>query len=115
MNNSKNMLLIIGETTRHDDDWIPYEISYAIDKCKIPLIIAYIGIDIVRAPKALVNKWPLALKERIENGRVSAIHIPFKKPPIQAAIDQFNHNNLPKGGSYGVYSDETYRSWGILG
>src|SRR4051812_31948637 len=35
---SKNMILIVGKTTREDTDWVPYEIRYAIDECALPII-----------------------------------------------------------------------------
>src|SRR4051812_34591363 len=31
LRNSKNMILILGQTTRFDLDWVPFEIEYAID------------------------------------------------------------------------------------
>ena len=41
LKNSKNMVLIIGETTLLDDDWVPFEIEKAVDVYKIPIIVAY--------------------------------------------------------------------------
>ena len=49
LNKSKNMVLIIGSTTRLDTDWVPFEIGYAVDACKIPIIAAYIGYEAHRA------------------------------------------------------------------
>ena len=45
LRNSKNMILILGQTTRFDRDWIPFEIAYAVDNCRIPIIAAYPGFD----------------------------------------------------------------------
>lgn len=113
LNNSKNMVLILGQTTKNDTDWVPFEISYAVDTCKIPIIVAYIGYERISAPNELSSMWPQALSERIRNGKVSAIHVPFKKAPLQHAINNFNHNNLP-GGSLGIYSNDAYKEWGLL-
>jgi len=118
LNNSKHLLLIIGKTTKLDKDWVPFEIVHAIDKCKIPLIIAYTGsvINIDNAisnPKALSNLWPLDLKTRIVNGTVNAIHIPFKKEAIKDAIGQFDFKNPPKGGGYGKYNDSANKTFGL--
>ncbi len=113
INNSKNMILIIGETTKNDPDWIPYEISYAVDTCKIPVIAAYtMHAGRVLNPSALATWWPPALKSRIEAQTASIIHVPFKKEPLADAVQQFNHNNLPPG-SLMYYSEDTYRLWGI--
>lgn len=111
LNNSKHLLLIIGETTRLDTDWIPFEIEHAIDNCEIPIIAAYPGYERIMNPSQLSSLWPRALAERIDNGTAHVIHIPFKKEPIAAAIDQFDFMNPPKSGLT-YYSHETYAAWG---
>jgi MTH538 TIR-like domain (DUF1863) len=114
LRNSKNMLLIIGETTRYDTDWVPFEIEKAVDAYQIPIIVGYtVFTNAIRNPKALSAYWPTALKTRIEKGTASAIHVPFKQAPLNDAIDQFSHRNLPKGDGLGIYHDEAYASWGI--
>ena len=35
LSNSKNMVLIVGKTTRNDRDWVPFEIEQAVDYYKI--------------------------------------------------------------------------------
>lgn len=113
LGNSCNMLLIIGDKTRNDTDWIPEEITYAIDTCKIPIIAAYPGYDTILNPVALRHLWPASLSARIDSNTASVIHIPFRQLPIDDAIKQFNHDNLPKGGGLGAYSADTYRGWGL--
>lgn len=114
LRNSKNMLLIVGETTRLDTDWVPFEIEKAVDTYGIPIIVTYTALDqAVRNPNALADYWPPALASRIKNGTASAIHIPFKQTPIYDAIEQFSHNKLPIGGGLGIYDDAAYRNWGI--
>lgn len=112
LNKSKNMVLIIGETTRFDTDWVPFEIGYAVDSCKIPIIAAYPGYDWITSPAGLRPLWPSAFASRIDNGTVRAIHIPFKQKPIDDAIGQFNHNNLP-ATPLNYYTVEAHRSFGI--
>ncbi len=114
LRNSKNMVLIIGPTTKNDKDWVPLEIEYAIDNCDLPIIVAYTGYESVLAPDKLSHLWPEALKKRINDGKASCIHIPFKKQPLKDAISQFSHNNKPIGGSLGVYSKEAYAAFGII-
>lgn len=113
LRNSKNMILIIGETTKLDTDWVPFEIEYAIDVCDIPIIVTYTDYTSILNPSLLSNLWPDALKQRINSGKASCIHIPFKKEPIQDAIGQFSHNNKPNGGGLGYYSRAAYQSFGI--
>lgn len=111
MNNSKHLLLIIGQTTRLDTDWIPFEISHAVDNCEIPIIAAYPGYERIMDPSALSALWPKALADRIHNGTARVIHVPFKKEPIADAVSQFDFNNPPSGGLV-YYSRDAYLSWG---
>lgn len=112
LNNSKNMVLIIGPTTRFDTDWVPFEIGYAVDRCKIPIIATYTGYDCILNPIQLTPLWPPALAHRIGNSTVRAIHIPFKQRAIDEAIRQFDHNNLPTS-PLSYYTAEAHRSLGI--
>lgn len=113
LRNSKNMVLIIGETTRYDTDWVPFEIEKAVDTYEIPIIAAYTGYDAIQAPDQLSAMWPSALALRIRNKTARVIHIGFKKEPIKAAIDQFSHNNMPTT-PLSYYVREEYVKWGIL-
>lgn len=110
---SKNMVLIITPNTKKDTDWVPFEIAYAVDTCKIPIIAAYPGYEYIGAPKKLMSMWPTALASRVLFGKASVIHVPFKCEPLKDAIDQFSHDAMPAGGGLGVYSREAYASFGI--
>jgi hypothetical protein len=113
LRNSKNLLLIIGATTKFDTDWVPFEIRYAIDECGIPVIATYTDYEYILDPSKLSHLWPEALKIRIDNGTARVIHIPFKKEPISAAISQFSHANMPKS-SLSYYIQDAYIKWGII-
>jgi hypothetical protein len=117
LRNSKNMLLIIGNTTRLDTDWVPFEIEKAVDEYKIPLIVTYTMFDApIRQPSLFSSLWPPTLASRISNNTASAIHVPFKQEPIHNAINGFSHDNLPGGGSgLAIYTDAAYKSFGIDG
>ncbi len=110
---SRNMLLIIGNTTRLDTDNVPFEIEYAVDECRIPIIAAYTDYCPILEPHKFRPLWPDALAKRIDNKTAAVIHIPFRKDPINAAISQFSHDNLPSG-SLVKYVDDAYRKWGLL-
>ena len=113
LQNSKHLLLIIGETTKNDTDWVPFEILYAVDDCDLPIIAAYVDYEAIFAPKELSSLWPTVLKTRINNETAKVIHIPFKKQPIADAISQFSHNSKPKG-SLTHYTKQTYQKWGLV-
>ena len=113
LDNSKNMVLIIGQRTRFDTDFVPYEIAYAIDNCAIPIIAVYPGRGIIRNPRALSSLWPKALADRIASGSAGVLHIPFNQRAIDDAIGQFSHNKLASGGGVGIYDDAAYRSFGF--
>ena len=56
LQNSKNMILILGKTTKEDTDWVPFEISYAVDTCEIPIIAAYTGYERVMEQAKLTSQ-----------------------------------------------------------
>jgi len=112
LRNSKNMVLIIGDTTRFDTDWVPFEIKKAIDDYRLPIIAAYPNYEYIINPSELRPLWPSALETRIGNGTARVIHIPFKKIPLASAIEQFNYMN-PPNSSLEYYTVETYRRWGL--
>lgn len=113
LNNSKNMVLIIGATTRLDTDWVPFEIGYAVDICKIPIIATYIGYEWITAPAKLHSLWPPAFASRINIRSARAIHIPFKQKAIDDAIRQFDLNDMP-ATPLDCYSLDAHRSFGIV-
>lgn len=112
LNKSRNMVLIIGSTTKFDTDWVPFEIAYAVDQCKIPIIATYTGFSSIFRPDLLSALWPAAFAQRINNGTVRAMHIPFKQKAIDDAITQFDHHNLPLSALW-FYSLAAHRSFGI--
>jgi len=115
LRNSKNMVLIIGETTRLDTDWVPFEIEQAIDTYKIPIIAAYTIWDKpIRNAASFSAYWPKAFETRINNGTANVIHIPFKKEALKDAL-RFSQSDPPLGKGLGVYNDEAYRGFGIEG
>lgn len=113
LRNSKNMVLIIGDTTKLDTDWVPFEIEQAVDTYELPIIATYTDYSPILEPEKFWPLWPKALADRINSGAARVIHIPFKKAPLIDAIGQFSHDNLPKG-SLIRYSDAAYRHWGLL-
>jgi hypothetical protein len=114
LRNSRNMVLIIGETTRLDTDWVPFEIEQAVDTYGIPIIAAYTFCEKpIRTPTALSGYWPKALEVRINNKTANVIHIPFRKEALKDAISQLSHNSPPVGGGLTTYSDAAYESFGI--
>jgi hypothetical protein len=113
LRNSKNMVLIIGETTKLDTDWVPFEIEQAIDTYSIPIIATYTDYGPILEPQKFWPLWPKALADRINDNSARVIHIPFTKDPLLNAIGQFTHDNLPKG-SLTYYTSERYRNWGLM-
>ena len=100
--------------SRKDTDWVPLEISYAIDECDIPIIAAYPGYQYINRPDMLSSVWPKALADRIASQTAHVIHLPFSREPLHDAIDQFDFQHFPLGGGFGIYSDSAYRSWGLM-
>ena len=112
---SKNVIVILSKDTRKSGSMLSYEIEQAVDRYKLPLIVAYTGYRAILRPKALSGRWPNALASRINNGSASAIHIPFAKEALLDAIDQFSvQGKKPKGGALGHYGAQAHRNWDLL-
>lgn len=79
MRSSKNMLLILSNSTNYDRGMLNFEIEKVVDLYKIPIIVTYTGCDYVLDSTIYASRWPKALKERIDNGTVKAIHMHLKK------------------------------------
>jgi hypothetical protein len=110
LNSSKRFILLVGDTTRLDDDFVPYEIIYAIDTCKLPVIVVYVNYKnriTGSCPQSLKNLLPKALKDRMDNNSVKTIHIPFRERIINKAIEDYSHEKLPSY-SLSMYKDSVY-------
>ena len=112
LSNSKNMILIIGDTTKNDTDWVPFEIERAVDSYGLPIIAVYPGTTFISDPSALKSLWPAPFAKRISAGTVRSIHIPFKQVLIDKAIREFSIKNMPRWPNT-VYNSATYRSFGL--
>ncbi len=115
LKNSKSMLLLVGNKTKYDDDFVPYEINYANDKCGLPIIVCYVNYSSRisnNIPDSLIKLWPPALKEKIQNETVKTIHIPLKEKIILEAINTFDINNQPSY-TQTIYKDSLYDNYGI--
>lgn len=109
---SKNMILIMTDETRFDDDWVPFEIQYAIDQCRLPIIVAYPGYDWICRPGELRHMWPLDLAARLDGEVARSIHIPFKQRPLSKAVSAFSVDRLPSH-PITIYKDDLYKRWGL--
>jgi hypothetical protein len=110
--NSKNMVLIVGPTTKTDLDWVPFEIVEALDRYSLPIIAVYPGCSAVLDPAGLSRLWPAALATRINSNTARVHHIPFKQTVVDAAIRQFHLGNLP-AGPLSYYNKTAYKSLGV--
>lgn len=118
MSNSKNMLLILSTDTNYDRGLLNFEIEKAVDFYEIPIIVAYTGCAYLLKPHLYSNRWPRALRERIEDGSLKAIHIPFKEKPIIDAIGRFSVNSTERHDMLEDplcrYTREAYEQWNLL-
>ncbi len=114
MRNSKNMVLIISGETNYDRGMLNFEIEKAVDYYELPLVVTYPGYNYIMAPEKLRELWPKALLQRIDDGSVRAIHIPFREKCLTSAIEQFSVLDAYPQGTLSHYTEETYRRWGYV-
>ena len=114
LKSSKQCVLILSKNTKKSKNVIPFEITYAIDECQLPLIIMYPDFESVTSPQKLSMYWPKELKTRIETRKVKAVHIPFSDQPARDALRRFHINGrqaLPNG--YAHFNTAAYKEWGL--
>src|ERR1043166_1886058 len=58
LRNSRNMVLILGETTKFDVDWVPFEIEQAVDVYELPIIAAYTDSYTILPLSKVQELWP---------------------------------------------------------
>ena len=110
LRNSKNMIIFITKNTSYNRGLLCWEIEKAVDDYKLPLIIVYTEYSRILDVDSLSNKWPKALKERIDNRTAKCIHLAFKKELVLDAISQFSINDKYPNTSKDYYGKDTYDS-----
>jgi len=110
LRNSRNLLLIVTDQTKRDTDWVPFEITQAVDNFGLPIIAAYPGYSKIMDPSALRHLWPAALAARIDNGSAKVIHVPFGRSFIDDAISQFGVNHKSPATGVNHYSEQAHAS-----
>ena len=113
MRASKRFMLLVGDKTRLDDDYIPFEIEYAIKECRLPVIICFVNERNRLTTKTYTSELdkliPQLLKDLMKSNEVRTILIPFRERIMSKALDDFDVNNMPKYSS-GLYNDIVYES-----
>ena len=110
INASKRFLLLVGDKTKDDDDFVPAEIEFAAKNCGLPIIVCYVNYRnriSTNIPNSLMKLWPNSLKELMDNNEVKTIHIPFRERIMNQALNEFDVNNQP-AYSRGYYKNSVY-------
>ncbi|MBW3518061.1 TIR domain-containing protein [Flavobacterium sp. NKUCC04_CG] len=110
LKNSNRLLLLVGKTTKLDDDFVPYEIEYAVKTCNLPVIVCYVTYRnriTNNLPFELENLLPSKLADLIKDDSVKTIHIPFRERILNRALNDFKFDKLPTYTITG-YTDSFY-------
>lgn len=91
---SKVFFLIVTNETKNGSDVVEFEIEKAVETYDVPIILAYAGEEILKEVTTNhKNKLPKVLLDKMKEGKVKALFIPFKMKAIKAAINFFNVQN----------------------
>lgn len=108
LKNSKNMVLVLTDKTRHDREMLNYEIEKAIEM-GLPIIVCYPKVQQpIFNPEYYSAYWPIALAEGIRREVVQCIHMPFKKNPVLDAIPRFHIHSDESLEPLGFYNRDAY-------
>jgi hypothetical protein len=114
---SKRFLLLVGDKTKEDDDFVPAEIIYAVEKCNLPIIVCYVNERnriSGQVPQRLKNLWPPTLSKLINSGELKTLHIPFREKILNEALNNVSINQHPDY-NISVYLDGVYNGLYPLG
>jgi hypothetical protein len=104
--NSKLFMILVGESTKRNRKFIPWEIEQALSR-NLPIIV----VNINGKRRIDSNLCPSSLHDKL------AIHVAFKSKIIQYAIENWPYCHdvyrlQGKTNDY-YYTDETYRNLGL--
>lgn len=108
LENSNRLLLLVGNTTKDDDDFVPYEIEYAVKTCNLPVIVCYVTYRnriTNQLPSELRKLLPPKLKELIASTSIKTLHIPFRQRIINRALNDYKFDRQPS------YTMSGYQDW----
>lgn len=92
MANSKNMLVIVSPQTNKNRGLLNWEIQQAVEVYKLPIIVAYVGLNSLNSfSLGLYKNWlPSKLREYVDNNTAKVAHIPFTQFKIGGAINYYS-------------------------
>lgn len=92
MADSKNMLVIVSPQTNKNRGLLNWEIEQAVEVYKLPIIVAYVGLDSLNSFSLdLYKNWlPSKLREYVDNNTAKVAHIPFTQFKIGGAINYYS-------------------------
>jgi hypothetical protein len=107
LNNSKVMLLLVGESTSRLTRFVKWEIDYA-HKINLPIIVVNLNkkraYDSSRCPSAVLDD------------DVYTVHISYERDIIKYALDNFPGDysqNKSKGDAKRIYPAKVYKNLGL--
>ena len=113
LNRSKNLLLLLGERTKLDADWMPVKIICAVDTCRIPIIAIYTQIEgRITNPEDLEQWWPPASKQRFDDNTVKTVHVPFQGTQVKYAFQLYSDCNMLYWADT-CFNEASYNNWAI--
>ena len=86
MRKSDVLLLILSERTRVSAGLLSWEIEFAANYCKLPIVCAYTGCSEVDAEAINSAWWPEALRRSVTGGQAEAVHVPFQPRALARAF-----------------------------
>ena len=92
MANSKNMLVIVSSQTNKNRGLLNWEIQQAVEVYKLPIIVAYVGLQSLNSFSLnLYYNWlPSKLREYVNSNTAKVAHTLFTQFKIGGAINYYS-------------------------
>lgn len=96
MAEADNLVLIASPVLNVDSPWLNWQISLAVNRYRLPVIVCYVGLDKVD-DDTIKNYWawlPAKIKKYIGRSSAKICHIPLTKDKLERASAAFSvHKN----------------------
>lgn len=92
LDGADNLLVVITRHTNPDSKWLNWQISRAVNRYHLPVIVAFDGIGCVTDDtiKEMWDKLPVKIRKYIGRDSARMCYIPFTQTKVEMALHYFS-------------------------
>lgn len=92
MDQADNLMLVVTKDTDGDNPWLNWQISRAVNRYHLPVIVAFKGLDVVtdETLKEYWNHLPQKVRKYIGRNSARMCYIPLTLTKVEMALSHFS-------------------------